>query len=248
MRPVHPQRDVRRGGEWLLVYLGIMGPQDDVNIVLEVMDELVHRRGRTDVRAALLGFGDCLPDLRAQCTSLGLDPYVEFTGRVGPGEIAEYLSSADVGLCPDRKTPLNDLSTMNKTMEFMAYGLPCVSFDLVETRVSAGDTALFIESGDVPRFADAVERLIGDDELRVEMGLRARERVSRELDWRAQARSYVGVFDRLLGTPSEHAPAAGTDVAPAEDLRFVDLEDPEGLAEFIRTRGRKTGRGAGIGL
>ena len=248
MRPVHPQSDVRRGGEWLLVYLGIMGPQDDVHIVLEVMDELVHRRGRTDVRAALLGFGDCLSELRARCTALGLDPYVEFTGRVGPSEIAEYLSSADVGLCPDRKTPLNDLSTMNKTMEFMAYGLPCVSFDLVETRVSAGDTALFIDSGDVPGFADAIERLIGDDELRVEMGLRARERVSRELDWRAQARAYVGVFDRVLGTRSERGPAVSTDIAPAGDVRFVDLHDREGLAEFIRTRSRKTGRGADIGL
>ena len=142
MRPIYPQRDARRGGKWLLVYLGIMGPQDDVDIVLEVVEELVHRRGRTDVRAALLGFGDCLEELRRKCTVLELDPYVEFTGRVGPTEIAEYLSSADIGVCPDRKTPLNDLSTMNKTMEFMAYGLPCVSFDLTETRVSAGDTAV----------------------------------------------------------------------------------------------------------
>ena len=84
---------------------------------------------------------------REQATRLGLDDHVVFTGRVGPEQIADHLSAADVGLCPDIKSPLNDVSTMNKTMEYMAYCLPSVSFDLVETRVSAADTALFVPVG-----------------------------------------------------------------------------------------------------
>jgi glycosyltransferase involved in cell wall biosynthesis len=171
-------------------------------------DELVHRRGRTDVRAALLGFGDCLEELRALSTELGLDDVVEFTGRAGLATIADYLSAASIGLSPDRKTPLNDRSTMNKTMEYMAYALPSVAFDLVETRVSGGDWVLYVPSGDVAAFTDAVETLLEDPELRVRMAHGARERVSSELDWRPQAKAYLGVYAELTGRaplpPTQH--------------------------------------------
>ncbi len=241
MRPIVPDVDVRLGGDALLVYLGIMGPQDDVHVVLEVMDELVHRRGRTGLRAALLGFGDCLQDLKSQAHELGLDDVVAFPGRVGPAEIAQFLSSADIGVCPDRKTPLNDVSTMNKVMEFMAYGLPMVSFDLKESRVSAEDCAIFVPSGDVPGFADAVERLLDDPDLRVSMGTRGRTRVVQELDWRPQARSYVGVFDELTGqVRGEALPDLAPVSATSETAsRWVNTEDPQEFGQFLRYRGRE---------
>lgn len=241
MRPVYPPASVRAGADHLLVYLGIMGPQDGVDSVIDVMHELVHRRGRSGLHAVLLGFGDCLDDLRAQTTRLGLDDHVRFTGRVGPDAIADHLSAADVGLCPDLKTPLNDLSTMNKTMEYMAYAVPSVSFDLVETEVSAGSTALFVESGDLDAFADAIERLLDDDDLRVELGLAARARVVAELDWREQAAAYVGAFDRLLGGSGEIDPTSV--VVPVElagvlagDREFVPLDDEVEVARFVRQR------------
>lgn len=236
MRPVVPAVDRSRGAH-LLVYLGIMGPQDDVHVVLEVMDELVHRRGRTDVRAALLGFGDTLADLRRLSTRLGLDGVVEFTGRVELREIGEYLSAASVGLGPDRKTPLNDLSTMNKTMEYMAYAVPPVSFDLVETRYSAGDTGICVPSGDVPAFCDAVEGLLDDPDRRVALSLAARRRVVEELDWRPQRGRYVGVFDELLGFSSRPAPAdLDGAVEDPWGRRYADTA-PGGLEEFVRARG-----------
>src|SRR5699024_6534490 len=143
----YPEPSIRARADHLLAYLGVMGPQDGVENVLLLMDELVHRRGRTGVHAVLMGFGDCLEDLKRRCTELDLDDNVIFTGRVGLDEIAQYLSAADVGLGPDLNTPLNDLSTMNKTMEYMAFGLPTVSFDLTETRVTAGDTGILVPSG-----------------------------------------------------------------------------------------------------
>ena len=240
MRPVRARED-RSQGKHLLVYLGIMGPQDDVHVVLQVMDELVHQRGRTDVRAALLGFGDTLEDLKELCTQLELDDVVEFTGRVGPELIAEYLSAASVGLGPDRKTPLNDVSTMNKTMEYMAYAVPSVSFDLAETAVSGGSSSLYVTSGNVEAFADAVERLLDDEDLRVRLALLARARVSSLLDWRPQADAYVGVYDGLLGRATS-GPAApdGKDDAPESDAfgrRYVDLETLGSLEAFVRARG-----------
>jgi glycosyltransferase involved in cell wall biosynthesis len=244
MRPVYPPASVRAGARHLLVYLGIMGPQDGVDQILAVVDELVHRRGRTGVRAALLGFGDCYDDLRRQCTELGLDAYVEFTGRADKAMIADYLSAADVGLGPDLKTPLNDLSTMNKTMEYMAYAVPSVAFDLVETHLSGGDTVLYVPSGDVAGFADAVERLLDDDDLRLDLALRARRRVAEELDWQPQSAAYVGVYDQLSGAavaPRVRAERAAA--LPPAGRVFVDLDDETELRRFIVERTAPAGAG-----
>jgi len=237
MRPVYPPASVRGGARHLLVYLGIMGPQDGVDQILAVMDELVHRRGRTGVRAALLGFGDCCDDLRRQCTELGLDPYVEFTGRADKAMIADYLSAADVGLGPDLKTPLNDVSTMNKTMEYMAYAVPSVAFDLVETHLSGGDTVLYVASGDIGGFADAVEQLLDDDDLRLDLALRARRRVAEELDWQPQSAAYVGVYDELSGAAAApRARAERASALPPAGRAFVDLDDETELRRFIVER------------
>ena len=244
MRPIYPESAIRSGRRFRLAYLGIMGPQDGVDLVLDVMNELVHRRGRGDVEATLLGFGDCLEDLKKRSTELGLDEVVTFTGRANRDMIADQLSAADVGLCPDLKTPLNDISTMNKTMEYMAYALPSVSFDLVETRVSGEDTVLYVESGDVRGFADAVERLLDDPDLRTAMGMRARRRVVDELDWRPQSVAYVGVYDELTGSasnrPEVHVQDALDEKVRADALgrSYVDVDDPDELARFIVNRTR----------
>ena len=238
MRPILPS-DPRPEGGIVLAYLGIMGPQDGVDQVLHIMHELVHVRGRSNVTATLLGFGDCLEDLKALSTRLGLDDVVTFTGRVDRVAIAEYLSRADIGLCPDLKTPLNDLSTMNKTMEYMAYALPSVSFDLAETRVSGGDSLLYVPSGDIAAFADAVERLIDDPDLRAELGMAGRARVASELDWRPQAEAYVGVFDEVSGF-SRPGPAVPDDAVVAttdeQGRRYVDLDDAEGFRRYVLER------------
>ena len=238
MRPIYPANP-RPQATVNLAYLGIMGPQDGVDQVLLIMDELVHKRGRTDITATLLGFGDCLEDLKAQSTQLGLDDRVTFTGRVDRVAIAEHLSAADIGLSPDLKTPLNDLSTMNKTMEYMAYGLPAVSFDLAETRISGEDCVVYVPSGDIGAFADAVEALVDDPARRVEIGEKARERVSNVLDWRPQAEAYVGVFDELTGfsKPGPAVPPSETEnERDAQGRRYVPLDGPAELRRFLRER------------
>ena len=239
MRPVFP-RNPRPAGTYLLTYIGIMGPQDGVDQILKVMAELISR-GRTDIRATLLGFGDCLEELRAECSRLGLDGHVTFTGRVGPEEIGEHLSRADIGVSPDLKTPLNDVSTMNKTMEYMAYALPAVSFDLVETRVSGGDAVIYVPSGDVVGFADAIERLTGDAALRVELARRARRRVSEQLDWRAQAEVYHRVFDDLSGSRVEEAPPPAPRDGQTDEWGrdYVSLTDEDEFNRYIIERARR---------
>ena len=99
-----------------------------------------------------MGRGDCWWDLVAERDRRDLADHVELPGRVSDAELAAVLSTADLGLSPDPLNPLNDLSTMNKTMEYMAFGLPVLAFDLVETRVSAGDAAAYAD----PRCADPI--------------------------------------------------------------------------------------------
>jgi glycosyltransferase involved in cell wall biosynthesis len=247
MRPVLPPEDAPRPRRHSLVYLGIMGPQDGVDTILDVMDELVHRRGRADVEATLMGFGDCLEQLRQRSRELGLEDVVTFTGRADRRMVAVHLSAAEIGLCPDLKTPLNDVSTMNKTMEYMAFALPSVCFDLTETRVSGGDSCLYVPSGDVAAFADAVERLLDDVELRVDLSLRARRRVVDSLDWRPQAEAYVSVHDRLTG----HAGSGGTGEGAASPgtnelgLEYVDVGSEESLRRFVEGRDPFARRGRG---
>jgi glycosyltransferase involved in cell wall biosynthesis len=199
MRPGAPVPELRHGREHLCVWLGIMGPQDGVDVLLLSIDHIVHGLGRRDCHFAILGYGDCLDDLRWQCTASGLDEWVTFTGRADAPMIEAYLSTADIGLSSDPLSPLNDVSTMNKTMEYMAFALPVVAYDLRETRVSAGDAAEYVPPGDELAYAAAVVGLL-DDPLRCRrMGAIGRERIEHELAWQRQVGGYIAAFDRVTG-------------------------------------------------
>ncbi len=197
-----------------------MGPQDGVDLALAAADRVVHGLGRTDISFTLMGAGDSYDDLVAQRDELGLQEYVELPGRVPDETVSAVLSTADVGLCPDPRNPLNDVSTMNKTMEYMAFGLPVVAFDLRETRVSAQDAAVYVEPNRVEAYANAIVELVDQPERRAEMGRRGRERVEQVLAWRHQSGAYVAVFDEL----THRAPTSPEVVeqTPADARRDVE--------------------------
>jgi glycosyltransferase involved in cell wall biosynthesis len=191
--------ELRRGRRYLAAYIGVMGPQDGVDIVVRAAAIVVHELGREDIAFTLIGSGDCFDDLVALRDQLGLAGYVEFTGRVPDETVARIMSTADLGLSPDPKNPLNDVSTMNKTMEYMAFELPVVAFDLHETRVSAGDAAVYAKPNDVRSYAAAIVGLIDDEPRRSRLGKLGRARVEQELAWSCQERAYLDVYRRLLG-------------------------------------------------
>jgi glycosyltransferase involved in cell wall biosynthesis len=203
MRPGAPVPVLRAGRENLVVYLGVMGPQDGVEHLLHAWSYIINGRGRRDCHLALLGFGDSYESLRALATDLQLDDFVTFTGRADSAVVASYLSTAVLGVCPDPLNPLNDVSTMNKTMEYMAFGLPVVSFDLTETRVSAGAAALYVEPNDEGAFAETICALLDDPPRRGQMSAHARRRAVESLDWRTQAADYLAVFDVVLDLPPQ---------------------------------------------
>jgi glycosyltransferase involved in cell wall biosynthesis len=209
LRRGEPHPELRRGRRFLAAYIGVMGPQDGVDIVVRAADVVVHQLGRDDIAFTLIGKGDCFDDLVALRDELGLAGHVEFTGRAPDELVGRILSTADVGLSPDPKNPLNDVSTMNKTMEYMAFELPVVAFDLRETRVSAGDAGVYVEPNDVHKYATAIVALMDDEPRRAMLGKLGRARVEQELAWDYQARAYLGVYRRVTGNGSAPARAGG---------------------------------------
>jgi glycosyltransferase involved in cell wall biosynthesis len=246
MRPIHPIPRLRKGRDYLLVYLGIMGPQDGVDLVVKVTALLAHRMG-LDVHTALLGFGDCFDELVELACRLDVEDRVTFTGRADLKMIGAYLSSADIGLSPDPLSPLNDVSTMNKTMEYMSYALPVVAFDLTETRVSAGGAACYVDPlapGCVELFARTVARLLKDLGTRAEMTVAARRRAEHILDWLPQRRAYVGVYDALSGVQSRPDDVARPTSDHDEWGRpFVDVTDDAELRQLAMSRAARVNSG-----
>ena len=186
----------RRGKRHLCAYLGMMGPQDGVDLAVRAA-AAIQRAGRHDVQFVFMGAGESFDGLVALADELGITESVTFTGLVQDETIFEVLSTADVGLCPDPLNPLNDLSTMMKTMEYMAFALPVVAFDLKETKVSAGPAAVYVRPNDVEEFAQAILQLLDDRQRRASMGKVGRERVEKTLAWEHQAPGYVGVYKSL---------------------------------------------------
>jgi glycosyltransferase involved in cell wall biosynthesis len=192
--PVPAEPELKRGKPHLLCYLGVMGPQDGVDYALRALAKLRDEVGRTDWHAVFIGSGDAFDAMVELAGQLGLSDQVQFTGRIPDADLARYLSTADVCLSPDPRNPLNDVSTMNKVLEYMAMSRPIVSFDLREARVSAGDAAVYAPANDEAEFAGLIAQLLDDPEERARMGKIGQERVSGPLSWRNSQQSLLDAY------------------------------------------------------
>ncbi|WP_443061393.1 glycosyltransferase family 4 protein [Streptomyces sp. NBC_00414] len=198
-QPVPPEPELKRGKPHLLCYLGVMGPQDGVDYALRALARLRDELGRTDWHAVFVGSGDAFDAMVELSRQLGLSDQVQFTGRIPDADLVRYLSTADVCLSPDPRNPLNDVSTMNKVLEYMAMGRPIVSFDLREARVSAGDAAVYAPANDEAAFAKLITLLLDDPRKRAEMGEIGQERISGQLSWRNSQASLLAAYAAACG-------------------------------------------------
>jgi len=204
--PAEPE--LKNGRPFLACYLGEMCKQDGVDYLLRAIRLLVDR-GRTDIRFVLMGGGPELDELRALNRELDLEAHVTFTGRVSDHDLCRYLSTADVCLDPDPYTEWADQSTMNKIMEYMAFGKPIVAFDLREHRFSAQEAALYARPNEIGAFADLVEELLADENRRAAMGRFGVERVRTALAWDFSKPVLVEAYWAALGAARRLARVAG---------------------------------------
>lgn len=192
-----PKPELRRGKKYLVGYVGVIGKQEGLDLLLESVAVMRREFGRDDVQFAIVGDGTEVAALKKMSQDLGVSDCVEFMGRLPDQELWEVLSTADVCVNPDRANAMNDKSTMNKILEYMALGKPIVQFDLTEGRVSAGEASLYAAHNDVHDFARKLCELLDDPEKRQRMGEIGRRRVENELAWHHQIPHLIAAYSRL---------------------------------------------------
>ena len=189
---------------FIVGYVGTIGPQDGLDVWMRALRHLVFDLGRREVLAVVIGDGDALADVHALAAELELEPFVHFTGRLPEDAARQVLSAAHVCVQPDPSSPLNDHSTMNKLMEYMALGKPTVAFDLPETRFSAQEAAHYVAPNDEMAFARAVAALLDAPQERERMGRVGMQRVSESLAWEHSVPPLLAAYAALAKEPARH--------------------------------------------
>jgi glycosyltransferase involved in cell wall biosynthesis len=198
MSPVPPSPRLKAMNKCILCYVGSLNPQDGVDYLLRSLRYLLYDLKRSDFHCVIMGAGDSLQDLRELAGKLQLDGCVELTGFVSDEDLQTNLAAADICVDPDPSSPLNDVSTWIKVMEYMAYAKPIVSFDLKETRFSAGEAAMYVKPNGEAEFAQTIVQLMEQPELRRKMGRYGRRRVEQELQWTKVGPNLLTAYETLL--------------------------------------------------
>ena len=186
----------KNGRRYLVGYLGTISEAEGIDLLLTAVQRVVATR--QDVQVAIIGGGTGQADMKALSEKLGLADYVDFYGRVTDERMVDVLNTADVCVNPDKPSEMNNLSTMNKIMEYMALKKPIVQFDLKEGRFSAQDASLYARPGDLTDFADKITYLLDNEAVRFRMGEFGYQRVLNELSWPHERGKLLRLYDRLL--------------------------------------------------
>ncbi|MBL1431944.1 MAG: glycosyltransferase WbuB [Gammaproteobacteria bacterium] len=193
-----PVEKWKSGRKFMVGYVGVMGGQEGIDLLLEIIRYLVYDLGRSDIHFCLVGGGPVLEEMRKLSVDLDVDDYVNFLGRVDDATYLEVLNTADVCVNPDTPNEMNDKSTMNKVLEYMALGKPVVQFDLQEGRYSCEGASLYAKCTDTKDFADHIIKLVDDDELREKMGGVGRLRIENVLSWGHQVPILLRAYKAVM--------------------------------------------------
>jgi glycosyltransferase involved in cell wall biosynthesis len=189
--------EMRKGAATVMGYVGVIGQQEGMDLLVLAADNLIRKQGKTDVHFLIVGFGPLLEEVQRDVAAHDLDAYFTFTGALYGDDLLAVLNEIDIGVSPDPKNAMNDISTMNKVMEYMTLEKPLVQFDLTEGRVSAGEAGLYARANDPVDFAKKISVLIDDPEARLRMGAMGRKRVLTDLSWTHTEPQLLAAYDRI---------------------------------------------------
>lgn len=202
-RRASPDVRLKNGRRYLVGYVGIMGTQDGVDLLVRAMAHLVHHHGRGDVHCAIVGSGTEIPNLKALACELKVEDYVTFTGFLSGDQLYAALSAFDVGVIPDPKNIYNDKISMNKAFEYMSLGLPFVQFDLVEGRKIAGEAALYAQDNDPVDLAEKTACLLDQPELRAALVAEGLQRAPVLLRWDDECVRLIAAYEAVFRAESK---------------------------------------------
>jgi glycosyltransferase involved in cell wall biosynthesis len=185
-----------------IAYVGVLNVQDRVDLAVLAADQLTRLRGRTDWEMVIAGDGECLADLRQLVAEHGLADVVRFTGWLEAVEVDQLLRGATIAIQPDPRTQMAELSTMAKTVEYLARGLPIVAVNLRETVRSAGNAGVYVDEGSADGFATLINDLLDDPDMVAAMRKVALDRFHTMLAWDHQAKEYLRVWQSLVPVPA----------------------------------------------
>jgi glycosyltransferase involved in cell wall biosynthesis len=191
-----PDKKYLRGRKYLVGYVGVIGEQEGIDLLLESISYICSQR--EDIQFAIVGGGSDLERMKLLSAEKGLDGFVDFYGRVSDDLLVSVLNTADVCVNPDKPTEMNNLSTMNKIMEYMALKKPIVQYDLKEGRFSAAEASLYIKNGDTKEFGDKIIYLIDNPDIRKSMGEFGYNRVVTELSWEYESEKLTGFYNQIF--------------------------------------------------
>jgi glycosyltransferase involved in cell wall biosynthesis len=194
-----------------------MGRQDRVDLLLEAIRYFVHVLGRHDTRFVLLGNGECHDELRARATALDLAGWVRFPGWLSEQDLFTHLATADVGLDASLQVEVSPV----KVMEYMAFGVPVVAFDLPETTALLRGAGVGVPAGDVVGLAEALSALLDDPDRARALGDVGAQRIADELGWEHQAAVYLAAIDRVAA-PRRAAPGRRRTSRRRDDSRGTE--------------------------
>lgn len=200
-KTAQPNQALKNGKHNLIFYVGQIAQQDGVDYLLRSIRYLHKVRKRDDFHLLIMGGGTELDRLKQFASDLGISDLLTFTGLVPHSQVISALPAADICVSPDPKTLQNDASTMIKVVEYMAAGKPIVAYDLTETRVSAGDAALYAKPNDEQDFAEKIAQLLDSPELRKKLGRIGEKRILNGLSWHHSKRH---LFDAYRSALSKH--------------------------------------------
>lgn len=196
LKLIDPVLELKKGKTYLIGYVGVIGEQEGLDLLLQSAKHILSKRN--DVHFAIIGGGTHLEEIKQLTDQMSLNNSFDFYGRVDDKTMLEVLNTADVCVNPDKPTEMNDLSTMNKIMEYMALKKPIVQYTLKEGRFSAQEASLYAINTDPIDFANKIMKLLDDDLLRVKMGTYGYNRVVNELSWDFESQKLVSLYKKVF--------------------------------------------------
>ena len=194
---IQAQPALKHGRNYLVGYIGVMGNADGVDYLIDAAAHIVHNLGRKDVHFLLMGTGPEYARLVKQRNRLGLVDYVDMPGRVSNDFLFTALRTIDLGVSCDPINSYNDHCTMNKVLDYMAFGRAQVMFDVKEGRVSAGAAAEYVPENSAAKLAEAVDQVLRDQTRRHAMASVGLERMKTQLNWEHSVTQLLAAYRSL---------------------------------------------------